>query len=229
MLTQTLAIAEDSFSIGSPIARLSSLKASLKFRLPLLPDYSSSDPQEVWQDPGRWQSLSNAVASTLPFWKVAKTSTRSTEIQKITNKNQRYLARGAGCGAEVPTFRQPRRNSEGPCGQSTRWRCHGPHLSLWLDVSHRFSSWKGKKELSLLFCTDYIHLCRASNQQQHDVVHICLGDLSFSFWLQRKHDSQMKGHFTRLAAHLRGNSNFYVEPLFQRENSQNQNVMLFEW
>lgn len=147
MLTQTLAIAEDSFSIGSPTARLSSLKASLKFRLPLLPDYSSSDPQEVWQDPGRWQSLSHAIASTLPFWKVAKTSTRSTEIQKITNKNQRYLARGAGCGAEVPTFRQPRRSSEGPCWQSTRWKCHGPHLSLRL-TSHTDSVLEKEKKNS---------------------------------------------------------------------------------
>lgn len=63
-----------------------------------------------------------------------------------------------------------------------------------------------RKNKNLPFSRDYIHLCRAASQKLHNVVHICLGDLSFSFWLPRKHDSQMKGHFTSLTAHRGGNS-----------------------
>lgn len=152
-----------------PHSTVSSLKALLKFRLLLPPDYSSSDPQEAWQDPGKWQTLSHPIVSTLPFWEVAKTTTRSTEIQKRTTTKKMGREDVEQKGRIQTTQKRLR---------EAFWAIHtlgypGPHLSLQLGILHRLSSWKGKKKSpSLPFSRDYTHLCRAASQQQHSPAHL---------------------------------------------------------
>lgn len=129
---------------------------------------------------------------------------RNSENNKYNN---RYLGRGAGGmwsrSANIQTTQKQFRGAF--------WSIHTLEvprtsfiLAAWPLTQIRFL--KREKEISLPFSRDYMHLCRAASQQQHNIVHICLGDLSFSFWLPRKHDSQMKGHFTKLTAYVGGNS-----------------------
>lgn len=96
-------------------------------------------------------------------------------------------------------------NSEGPSGQSAGWKCCKSPLSLQLDPLRRFKFLEGKRKSSYPSTQTTYTSARQPDQQQHHVVHICLGDVYFSFWLKRKRVSQITGHFTRLTEHLCGN------------------------
>lgn len=99
----------------------------------------------------------------LPFWKVAKTRTKSTNIQKIANVTKVFWENKK---AEAPTFRQCTSSQKQFWGAF--WAIHMlevPQISFvraaWCLSEIKFLE-KERKEIFLPFSTDYIYVQMAA-------------------------------------------------------------------
>lgn len=107
-------------------------------------------------------AIRSHCVSTLPFWKVAKTRSRSTKIQKITNVTKDILRGKKSRCTNVQTMQKLKKAilrgfpGNPQAGSTTNLICP---CSL---ISCRDEVLGGKKEIFPPLSTDYIYLCKAA-------------------------------------------------------------------